>query len=352
MPDVVQSFWLGARLPALQLLSLRSFLAQGHDYHLYAFEPIENVPDGVTMLDAASILPRDSVFTYQRGFGRGSSSAFSNLFRYKLLYERGGWWVDTDVVCLRPFDFDADFVFATERDPERRQTVASCVIKSPANADYLKYCLDSCGSRDKSTIEWGEIGPRLVSDAVTRFNLDRFLLPPEAFNPIDYSLFSEIQAAGFEMARLSESFAVHLWNQKWKTHCLDPNYDGAPDSLYAWLRRRYLSSTGPVDLMADFQAHVQFQRSCIDDLCKERDDFQFSAEASARSAAELHRVVAELHEDGRLAREKFLAVQEEARRLRGELGTLRNSLSWRLTRPLRTVYAALMGARYRQNAIK
>ena len=171
MTHVVQSFWFGSRLPALQVLSLRSFLAHDHEYHLYTFDPVENVPDGVRLMDASAILPRDSVFTYQKGFGRGSASAFSNLFRYKLLHERGGWWVDTDVVALRPFDLDSEFVFATERDIHGETTTASCVIKSPAGADYLRYCLDECQRRDRTAIVWGEIGPRLVDQAIERFSL-------------------------------------------------------------------------------------------------------------------------------------------------------------------------------------
>lgn len=38
------------------------------------------------------------------------------MFRYKLILERGGWWVDLDTVCLRPFDLDLEHVFASEPD--------------------------------------------------------------------------------------------------------------------------------------------------------------------------------------------------------------------------------------------
>lgn len=316
MTHVVQSFWFGSRLPSLQVLSLRSFLAHGHDYHLYTFEPVDNVPDGVRVIDATEILPRDSVFTYQHGFGRGSASAFSNLFRYKLLHERGGWWVDTDVVALRPFDLDGEFVFATERDKHGGITTASCVIKSPAGAEYLRYCLDECQRRDKTTIVWGEIGPRLVDQAIGRFNLERFRLEPDVFNPIDYSSFRDVQAPGFEHARLSRSYGVHLWNQKWKTYCLNPDYDGAPDSLYATLRRQYMR---PGDCLAGpdaAQAHLAFQQRSLEALGLERDEFQHVAESSTQELAEL---------------------RDELNRTRGALEALRQSASWRLTAPLRAI---------------
>src|SRR5262245_44909746 len=97
---LVQSMWIGPTLPALQQLCIRSFLAHGHTYHLYTFEDVAGIPDGTVVCDASTILPEQSIFRYQEGFGKGSYSAFSNLFRYKLILERGGWWVDTDIACL------------------------------------------------------------------------------------------------------------------------------------------------------------------------------------------------------------------------------------------------------------
>lgn len=386
---VVQSLWLGSRLSSLQVLSLRSFLAHGHEFHLYALEPIENVPAGIQLLDATAVLPRDRVFTYQRGFGRGSPSAFSNLFRYKLLLERGGWWVDTDVVCLRPFDLDADFVFASERAVDGRVTAASCVIKSPAGADWLQYCLDAAERRDPSSLEWGEIGPRLMHDAITRFSLERFMVSTDTFNPIDYAAFAEFQTASFDHSRLDNSLAVHLWNQKWVSNCLDPDYGGAADSLYTSLRARYLQPSdrryAPGD---ELPGHAAFLRSRLEDLVRLRDDAQWAAEASARDVSALReelRICQSLTEqfrnieqqcreltrrldeatsrledvesarrnDETLLRaavgradsaERVLGERDDQlRRVRDEVAMLRGSLSWRLTRPLRAVFDRLFG---------
>jgi hypothetical protein len=275
MSQVVQSFWAGSKLPALQILSIRSFLAHGHAYHLYTFDRIENAPVGVTLFDASAILPRDSVFSYRRGFGKGSVSAFSNLFRYKLLFDCGGWWVDTDVVCLRPFDFPTDFVFATERDLQGKTTAASCAIKSPAGAPYLQFCLDTCRRRTQESLAWGEIGPFLVRDAIEAFSLERYCVPPDAFSPIDYKDAERLVDSPFDARILNESTAVHLWNQKWKSYCLDQDYDGTPDSLYAALRARYLTPEDrDVGTAQALESHAAFQRRCITELCAERDRLQ------------------------------------------------------------------------------
>jgi Glycosyltransferase sugar-binding region containing DXD motif/Alpha 1,4-glycosyltransferase conserved region len=239
---VVQTFWIGATLPSVQQLSIRSFLAHGHEYHLYTYGPVHDVPEGTILRDASEILPSDTLFCYPEGFGKGSYSAFSNLFRYQLLFERGGWWVDTDVVCLREFDFRDDFIFSTQRDTDDGGFTRGCatsVFKARAGAPFLKYCVDVVRARDKQTLQWGEIGPTLLDEAVNRFALTGYAVPVEVFNPIDYFDFGAITEPGFELSRIANSYAVHLWNQMWKSRNIDLAADPAVDSLYGILRRRY-----------------------------------------------------------------------------------------------------------------
>ena len=245
--SIVQSVWIGSALPPLQQLSIRSFLAEGHEYHLYTYDNVAEVPDGATICDGSEILPRDAIFCYQHGFGQGSYSAFSNLFRYKLIFERGGWWVDTDVVCLRMFQFDDSFVFATENDDDGTVNCATCAFKCPAGASVLEYCIDVVLSRNKDTLRWGEIGPQLFSAAVRRYGLTAHCTPVEIFNPVDFVDFSSLVAPGFDMTRLAQSYAVHFWNQMWKSRNMDPTADPPPDSLSGILREKYArpASIGP-----------------------------------------------------------------------------------------------------------
>ena len=69
---------------------MRSFINHGHSFDLYTYDLKMTVPGGVRLKDASQILKKRDYFTYKTGPGKGSPSAFSNLFRYKLLYERGG----------------------------------------------------------------------------------------------------------------------------------------------------------------------------------------------------------------------------------------------------------------------
>ena len=53
-----------------------------------------------------------------------------------MLYQNGGWWVDMDVICIKHFDLDSSFVFATERHGEKTFS-AICIIKGEKSSLFL-----------------------------------------------------------------------------------------------------------------------------------------------------------------------------------------------------------------------
>ena len=99
--NVIRTFWHGPDLSVYEELALASFVKLGHRVQLFSYRELRPIP-GVERVDAACILPEAEVFSYQEGPGRGSFAAFANWFRYKMLSELGGTWIDTDVLCLKP----------------------------------------------------------------------------------------------------------------------------------------------------------------------------------------------------------------------------------------------------------
>jgi hypothetical protein len=67
----------------------------GHRYELYVYDEVDNIPDGCHVLDAASVIDRPEVLVHQSERHFGAVTGFANVFRYLLLHELGGWWVDT-----------------------------------------------------------------------------------------------------------------------------------------------------------------------------------------------------------------------------------------------------------------
>src|SRR4029079_5596934 len=153
----VQGLWIGPSLSAMEQLSLASFLANGHPYHLYVYEPVANVPPGVVIEDAEPIVPRSRAFQYTK---HATWAGFANSFRYKLLLRRGGWWAYADLICLRPFDFEEDQVFSSELSVGR-QRVNIGAIKVPAGSELMQFMWDQSQKKDPAKLVWGETGPTL-----------------------------------------------------------------------------------------------------------------------------------------------------------------------------------------------
>jgi hypothetical protein len=135
--NTISSFWHGP-LSKLELLTLESFIENGHEFDLYMYEaPNIKINKKVNLKDANEIVPRNKLFTY-KGYGDcrvGSLGGFSDIFRYYLIYKKGGWYVDMDVTCLNSFnDISAPYVFKKHKTCG---TVAN-VLKCPKECDFLK----------------------------------------------------------------------------------------------------------------------------------------------------------------------------------------------------------------------
>ena len=236
---LVQTLWIGGALSRVERLSLASFVATGHSVHLYAYDLVPNVPDGVTLLDASVIAPRENMWRNGRaaGEGAGSWAAAANVFRYALLSRRGGYWVDTDVVALRPLPGRGDYFFAFEDATK----INSAVLRLPAGSTLATLLLKTSLAIGPDCT-WGETGPRLLTTLVSLFGMREMAAQPESVYPVHYSRALELLQpdVGGELGEsLARSWAVHLWNEIWRRAGVDKNRRHAGSSVFESLCRRY-----------------------------------------------------------------------------------------------------------------
>ena len=177
MSNIIQSLWIGSSLSKLEQVCLKSFIDNGHEFHLYTYEDVDNIPEGIIIKDGNEILDKSEIFRYQNG----SVSAFSNLFRFTLLYKKGGIWVDTDVICVKPFLFEDEIVIMSEPDKYYNENIiTSCFIKLPQNSLISKTGIDIQREHKKlilsGQMQWGS-GPRTIKELVEKFNLYNYVKP-------------------------------------------------------------------------------------------------------------------------------------------------------------------------------
>lgn len=232
----IQGLWIGSELSVMEELSISSFLLNRHEYHLYVYDDVKHIPHGTVVMDASEVLPSSRIFQYKN---RPSYAGFANFFRYKLLLERGGWWADSDTICLKPFNFPAEYVFSTEINYKGHEVVGSCVIKAPPGSVVMAYAWDFCQRKKPSRLVWGETGPNLMAKAVKRFGLDQYKMSHEAFCPVDYEDWRTVLQSGFELLLDERTYAIHLWNEMWRAAGQDKNAQYDQGCVYERLKRTY-----------------------------------------------------------------------------------------------------------------
>jgi len=241
--NVIQGLWIGASLPMMQRLSVSSFLANGHAYDLYVYDDVSGVPLGVRLRDAGEIMPASEVF---RNGSHDTFATFSDIFRYRLLFERGGWWSDTDVICLRPFKFLDDYVFSSEHrilNGVIKEVATITIMKAPQASALLEQLYDSSVKRGKDNLEWNEIGSDLLGILLRRHSLNRAVQRAVTFCPIPMGGYERIIDPSVRFVFEAATHAAHLWHECWRRKMLDVNASFPPECLYEQLKSSLIDGT-------------------------------------------------------------------------------------------------------------
>jgi hypothetical protein len=232
-----QSFWHGPHLSPLEHLCICTFLDAGHEFCLYAYDEVGNVPRTCRVEDAATIVPRDELFLHREGIHVGSIGAFSDLFRYRLLLERGGWWADTDVVCLGLDHPETEYVFA-EQEPG---VVNGAILKAPAGSPFVA---EACARATAagSDAAFASVGPKLLTQLVVELGLGEHAWPSSSIYPIGWdealhALDPARRGALVECSR--DSYFFHLWSEMLTLHNVLKTVRPPEGSYLAMLYDRY-----------------------------------------------------------------------------------------------------------------
>ena len=220
--NIANFFWYGGLLSCYEWACMASFVQHGFHVRLWCYRPLD-VPVGVEVSDASTILPESEISRFTQGGVKGSVTSFSNLFRYTLLAKHGGWWFDSDVLCLKPatsYFLDSDYVFGIET----RDLIACGVIKAPA-AFASRMCeeLILLGEQKGWDFNWGDTGPILLTRIAKQEGVDRHAQPVHVFypkGPVDaLGALDPDQAAVFDEA-CEQSHAYHFWNEVFRQHAI------------------------------------------------------------------------------------------------------------------------------------
>ena len=245
---IIHGLWIGKDLSPVELLCISSFIANGHEFHLWAYDNIETeLPAGVILEKASDIIPKERVFCYrhfnQFGHGKGSYAGFSDIFRYKLLYEKGGWWVDMDVTCLKPFNFNEPYVFRVHQV----LPVVGNIMKCPAGSELMKLCYDQAIKQiDENNTDWHK-PIQILNDNIKKLGLNDYI--KYLSNQDKWSVVRKFLVMDKRIP--VDWYAIHWINEEWRRNKLNKNRlykNSALGNLY----EKYIGINNDVIVPASF----------------------------------------------------------------------------------------------------
>ena len=217
--EIANFFWHGKPLSIYEWCCISSFVNHGFKSKLWTFEKF-HVPKGVEIHDTTRFYSKDHIQTFTQAGVKGSLASFASAFRLDLLKEEEGWWFDTDCFCLK--DQEAFSKISTNKRLvagwEDEKHVNNGVLKFndkeiAAKAIYLR---DQILEYRQRNLDWGDIGPRLMTELVRANELEKEILPPNVFYPEHYSrALNALDPSKTDeiLEKSKNSLLYHCWNE-------------------------------------------------------------------------------------------------------------------------------------------
>ena len=245
MGDFV-TLWIGERLGAVERACLKSMVRHGRGVKLFCYAEPANVPDGVTLRDASSIIALDRL----KSKCGDRSDLYSDWFRYLLLRNDEGTWLDTDVYVLKEIDEGRPYLFGKQQFPD---SINGAVLRLPAQSPILSQLIDQfegekvprwqplryvlpmkleqlvTGKVDLKRARWGTTGPFALTALVPEHGLEEWVEQRERFYPVGWKQAAWIldPAIGMDDVTTPKTVAIHLWNECIRTFKNDPAPEGS-----------------------------------------------------------------------------------------------------------------------------
>ena len=230
-PDSFSTLWIGESLPVVQQICLSSYIYHNQKINFYTYSEVKNVPDGVTILDAESILPKKDIFMLFNSY-----AIFSDYFRYILLSKKDTVWVDADHMSLSKNwgTEDSEYFYGIQRYVNNANEINNGVLKYPKDSRLAKSLVLECQKilAKGEKMVWGETGPILLTKLVNDLGLNRFAINKNRIYPVSWETrdinpdLNQLVISDFikknslplmiKLLHKNNSFSLTFWNNVFK----------------------------------------------------------------------------------------------------------------------------------------
>jgi hypothetical protein len=186
-------------------------MLNGFTVTLYAYDQVQNVPDGIKFADADEIVGRGLLEQF-KVMGRPSIPHFADYFRCCLFKGTGQTWIDADILCLRPFFIDEQRSLLAMQS---RGVIGNAILRVDPKDRMLTRLIAGIEEKaDGRDHPYGASGPSLITDVYGRSGIE-VAYDPKYFFPIPWEKWW-MPFLPSERAACEETCAnanvIHLWN--------------------------------------------------------------------------------------------------------------------------------------------
>ncbi|MDO5631978.1 MAG: glycosyltransferase family 2 protein [Paracoccus sp. (in: a-proteobacteria)] len=261
----IGSLWIDGPLSWLEIASVRSFVELGHDYVLYSYGTVPNLPQGAQLRDAREVWANDDIITHAKA---GSPAIHADVFRAIMVRDTGRVWVDTDIIALKPFPAAMEWFIGHERDD--KLLLGNAVMGAPRGSETIRLLADflttpnaippwlSQGQRKRmqtaldtgetlnlGDLPWGATGPVALTHFAKETGELAHAQPTHVFFPISFQqrkLLTENASLdrATQLIGQDKVLAVHLYS-RWMRKYTKGMRGGVPARrswIGAWLDQR------------------------------------------------------------------------------------------------------------------
>lgn len=166
--------------------------------------------------------------------------AHINLFRYAFLYHFGGWWIDSDLVSLKPDLPQEELFFAASGE---RDLVSLAMVKFPSGHPLLTHAVERTAAADVGS--WAQSGSPLFTALLDQHGLIQYSRPPEEVCPLSWFeleiVFDPLRAEEVRR-RCNSSYALDLHHEVWRGAGIPQRFAAPEGSFLDMLAQQHPTS--------------------------------------------------------------------------------------------------------------